>query len=32
FHTYFVGKTKILSHDNTIREPTDALVPGLLSR
>ncbi|MFH1921363.1 MAG: polymorphic toxin-type HINT domain-containing protein [Planctomycetota bacterium] len=32
FHTYFVGKTKILSHDNTIREPTDALVPGLVSR
>ena len=32
FHTYFVGKTKILSHDNTIREPTDAAVPGLASR
>jgi len=32
FHTYFVGKTKILSHDNTIREPTDATVPGLATR
>ncbi|HUT95713.1 MAG TPA: polymorphic toxin-type HINT domain-containing protein [Thermoguttaceae bacterium] len=32
FHTYFVAKTKILSHDNTIREPTDAVVPGLASR
>ena len=29
FHTYFVGEGKILSHDNTIREPTVALVPGL---
>jgi hypothetical protein len=32
FHTYFVGKAKILSHDNTIREPTVALVPGLIER
>ncbi len=32
FHTYFVTKAKILSHDNTIREPTDAVVPGLVSR
>jgi hypothetical protein len=31
FHTYFVTKAKILSHDNTIREPTDAVVPGLVS-
>ena len=29
FHTYFVGQAKVLSHDNTIREPTVALVPGL---
>jgi len=29
FHTYFVGEGKILSHDNTIREPTIAVVPGL---
>ena len=32
FHTYFVGDAKILSHDNTIRRPTDAIVPGLASR
>jgi hypothetical protein len=30
FHTYFVGETKVLSHDNTPIEPTNALVPGLL--
>jgi len=29
FHTYFVGEGRILSHDNTIREPTVVLVPGL---
>ena len=29
FNTYFVGKGKVLSHDNTIREPTNAIVPGL---
>jgi hypothetical protein len=29
FHTYFVGYRKILSHDNTIRQPTRAVVPGL---
>jgi hypothetical protein len=32
FHTYFVTEAKILTHDNTIREPTTALVPGLASR
>jgi len=32
FHTYFVGNAKILSHDNTIRRPTNAIVPGLASR
>lgn len=31
FHTYFVGEGTILCHDNTPREPTNALVPGLLS-
>jgi hypothetical protein len=31
-HTYFVGKAKILSHDITIRRPTDAIVPGLAKR
>ena len=30
FNTYFVGESKILCHDNTIRQPTDAVVPGLL--
>ena len=29
FHSYFVGKEKILTHDNTIRSPTDCIVPGL---
>jgi Pretoxin HINT domain len=29
FNTYFVGKSGILVHDNTPREPTTALVPGL---
>jgi hypothetical protein len=29
FHTYFVGYRKVLSHDNTIRQPTRAVVPGL---
>jgi len=29
FHTYFVGKGLVLCHDNTVSDPTDALVPGL---
>ena len=29
FHSYFVGKDRILTHDNTIRKPTDCVVPGL---
>jgi hypothetical protein len=29
FHTYFAGKGKYLTHDNTIRRPTDRVVPGL---
>lgn len=32
FHTYFVGRTKILSHDNTLREPTNVVVPGLVAK
>ena len=32
FHTYFVGGARILSHDNTIRRPTSAIVPGLANR
>ncbi len=30
FNTYFVGSQKILSHDNTILRPTNAIVPGLV--
>jgi len=30
FNSYFVGDGKVLSHDNTIREPTAAIVPGLV--
>ena len=30
FHTYFVGRDMVLSHDNAIREPTNAIVPGLM--
>jgi hypothetical protein len=29
YNTYFVGESRILCHDNTIREPTDRVVPGL---
>jgi hypothetical protein len=29
FHTYFVGDGRILSHDNTPRNPTNSIVPGL---
>ena len=29
FHTYFVGERGILVHDNTPRQPTSALLPGL---
>ncbi|MHC4404488.1 MAG: polymorphic toxin-type HINT domain-containing protein, partial [Planctomycetota bacterium] len=32
FHTFFVGEAKILAHDNTIREPTQAVVPGLVEQ
>ncbi len=32
FNTYFVGENQILSHDNTIRETTDAIVPGLIDQ
>jgi hypothetical protein len=32
FHTYFVTEAKILTHDNTIRQPTNVVVPGLASR
>jgi hypothetical protein len=29
FHSYYVGRGKYLTHDNTIRKPTDRVVPGL---
>lgn len=29
FHTYFAGKERILTHDVTIRKPTNCIVPGL---
>ena len=29
YHTYFVGESRILSHDNTRRRPTSVLLPGL---
>ncbi len=32
FNTYFIGQSKILNHDNTIREATGAIVPGLVER
>ena len=32
FNTYFVGYRKVLTHDNTIRQPTRAVVPGLVPR
>jgi hypothetical protein len=31
-HSYFVGESKILSHDNTVREPTDRAVPGFAKK
>ena len=30
FATYFVGKAMVLAHDNNLRQPTDAIVPGLI--
>ena len=32
FHTYVVGATRILCHDNTPRRPTSVVVPGLVAR
>jgi hypothetical protein len=31
FNSYFVGKAGVLVHDNTPREPTTAIVPGLVA-
>lgn len=30
FHTYFTGTESVLCHDNTLRRPTAAIVPGLV--
>jgi hypothetical protein len=32
FHSYFVGKAMIYSHDTTARTPSDLAVPGLARR
>jgi hypothetical protein len=32
FHTYFVGKALVLSHDTTAKRPTNVVVPGLAAR
>jgi hypothetical protein len=29
FHNYFVGQEKVLCHDNTVKQPTTAVLPGL---
>jgi hypothetical protein len=29
FHSYFAGDARVLTHDNTIRKPTNRIVPGL---
>jgi hypothetical protein len=29
FHTYFVGESRLLVHDNTCPRPTTAIAPGL---
>lgn len=31
FNTYFAGEAKLLAHDNNLRQPTDVVVPGLLT-
>jgi hypothetical protein len=31
FHTYFVGDCGLMVHDITYRQPTRAIVPGLLA-
>lgn len=32
FRSFFVGETKILVHDNTVRRPTAAIVPGVVGK
>jgi hypothetical protein len=31
FNTYFVGDNRLLVHDNTLRQPTQAVLPGLIN-
>ena len=30
-HTFYAGKAMVLTHDNTIRKPTNRIVPGLVA-
>lgn len=30
FHTYFAGERDVLTHDNTLRQPTRAIIPGVV--
>ena len=32
FHTYFAGERDVLCHDNTLRQPTRAIVPGVVAK
>jgi hypothetical protein len=32
FHSYFVGQEKVLCHDNTVKQPTAAILPGLVEK
>jgi hypothetical protein len=32
FHTFFAGQGMVLTHDNTIRRPTNRIVPGLAAK
>jgi hypothetical protein len=32
YHTFFAGKAMVLTHDNTIRPPTDRVVPGFAAK
>lgn len=32
FHTYFAGYDRVLSHDNTVKRPTEVIVPGVPAR
>jgi hypothetical protein len=32
FHNYFAGQNRVLSHDNTVRRATSAVVPGFVEK